>query len=73
MKRSYMITMLSNIIKNRNTGHYSYNEKEHAEEVLRFMENVGILKPTHKKKITRRDIELMPYEELVVADGWDDE
>ena len=73
MKRSLVVKLLAAEISSRNTGHYSYNETIHANEVLAFMEQLGIVKPTHKITITKRDIELMPYEETVEVPGWDKE
>lgn len=73
MKRSKVIEMLSNVVSKRNTGHYSYNEKAHAEDVLSFLESLGIISPTHEKTVIRRDIEAIPYEDTVVVKGWEDE
>lgn len=73
MKRSEVISMLSDIVRRRNTGHYSYNEKAHAEDVLSFLEQLGVIKPTHEKIVTRRDIEAMPYEDTVTVEGWENE
>ena len=72
MKRSEFVKRLSQVISKKNTGHYSYNEKDHAEEVLNFLENLKIIKPTHTKTIMRRDIEAMPYEDIVIVKGWQD-
>jgi cobyrinic acid a,c-diamide synthase len=73
MKRSLAVQLLANVISNRNTGHYSYNETEHANEVLILLESLGLVQPTHKVTVTKRDIELMPYEETVTLPGWDKE
>lgn len=73
MKRSTLVKLLATEISRRNTGHYSYNETIHANEVLSFMEELGVIKPTHKVTVTKRDIELMPYEETIEVDGWDKE
>ena len=73
MKRSLVVKLLASEISRHNTGHYSYNETLHANEVLKFMEQLGIVKPTHKITITRRDIECMPYEDEVEVSGWDKE
>lgn len=73
MKRSAVLKVIASTLTMRNTGHYSYNEKEHADLVLRGLEDLDIIKPTHKKKIRKKDIELMPYEEMVVVEGWEDE
>lgn len=73
MKRSLVVKLLASEISRHNTGHYSYNEIAHADRVLKFMEQLGIVKPTHKLVITRRDIELMPYEDTIEVPGWDKE
>jgi hypothetical protein len=73
MKRSLVVKLLANEIRNQNTGHYSYNETLHANEVLKFMEQLGIVKPTRKVTVTRRDIELMPYEDTIEVTGWEEE
>lgn len=73
MKRSLVVKLLASEISRRNTGHYSYNETIHANEVLTFMEQLGIVKPTHKVTIIRRDIEAMPYEDTIEVNGWDKE
>jgi hypothetical protein len=73
MKRSTAIELLSMVIRRHNTGHYSYNEKKHAEEVLAFMEELNLVKPTHKKTKVLRDIENMPYEDEVTVAGWENE
>jgi len=73
MKRSAVLKVIANALTKRNTGHYSYNETEHASLVLKELEDLDIIKPTHKKWVTRRDIELMPYEDVIVVEGWEDE
>lgn len=73
MKRSEVISMLSDVVRRRNTGHYSYNEKAHAEDVMSFLEQLGVIKPTHKKTVIRRDIEAMPYEDTIIVEGWENE
>jgi uncharacterized protein YqeY len=73
MKRSAVLKVIARALTMRNTGHYSYNEKEHADLVLKELEDLDIIKPTHKKKIRRKDIELMPYDETIEVNGWEDE
>lgn len=73
MKRSLIVKLLASEIKKSNTGHYSYDETKHADEVLKFMESLGLVKPTRKITVTRRDMELMPYEEVVEVPGWENE
>jgi hypothetical protein len=70
MKRSAVLKVIARALTMRNTGHYSYNETEHADLVLKELEDLGLIKPTHKVTITRRDIELMPYEDIIEVDGW---
>lgn len=73
MKRSAVLKVIAKALTMRNTGHYSYNEKEHANLVLKELEDLDIIKPTHKKWISKKDIELMPYEETITVEGWEDE
>lgn len=73
MKRSAVLKIIANALTMRNTGHYSYNETEHADMVLRNLEDLDILKPTHKKTIVRRDMELMPYDDTILVEGWEKE
>jgi hypothetical protein len=73
MKRSAVLKVIARALNMRNTGHYSYNETEHANLVLSELEDLDLIKPTHKITITVRDIELMPYEETIEVSGWDEE
>lgn len=73
MKRSAVLKVIAKALTMRNTGHYSYNEKEHADLVLKELEDLDIIKPTHRKRITKKDIELMPYDDIITVDGWEDE
>ena len=73
MKRDAVLKVIASILTQRNTSHYSYNEKEHANLVLKELEDLDIIKPTHKKKVIRRDLELIPYEDTIIVDGWEDE
>lgn len=73
MKRSAVLKVIANALTKRNTGHYSYNETEHASLVLKELEDLDIIKPTHKRWVTRRDIELIPYEDVIIVEGWEDE
>jgi hypothetical protein len=67
MKRSEMLKHIEIVLMSRNTGHYSYNEHEHAKRMLDVIENAGMLPPpTFMKgmpKIEGNDCELI----------WDDE
>jgi hypothetical protein len=73
MKRSAVLKVIARALTQRNTGHYSYNETEHANLVLSELEDLDIIKPTHKKTRILRDIENMPYEDEVTVSGWENE
>lgn len=73
MKRSAVLKVIARALTMRNTGHYSYNETEHANLVLKELEDLDLIKPKHKITIIRRDIELMPYEDTVTVEGWEKE
>lgn len=73
MKRSAVLKVIANALTKRNTGHYSYNETEHASLVLKELEDLDIIKPTHKKTVVRRDLELIPYDDTITVEGWEKE
>lgn len=73
MKRSDAIKIISRALTKYNTGAPWYNEGQHAGEVLSLLEELNLIKPTHKKTIIRRDFELIPYEDIIVVDGWEKE
>lgn len=73
MKRSAVLKVIASALTKRNTGHYSYNETEHANLVLKELEDLDIIKPTHKRWVIRRDLELIPYEDTIIVEGWEDE
>ena len=73
MKKSMIIDLVGSVLRRYNTGHYSYNETKHAKEILAVLEDLKLLKPTHEKTIVRRDLELMPYEDTITVEGWEDE
>lgn len=73
MKRSDAIKIISRALTKYNTGTPWYNEGQHAGEVLSLLEELNLIKPTHKKTIIRRDLELIPYEDIIVVDGWEKE
>jgi uncharacterized protein YqeY len=73
MKRTAVLKVIARALTQRNTGHYSYNEQEHADLVLNELEDLDIIRPTHKKKVVRRDLELIPYEDTITVEGWEDE
>ncbi len=76
MKRSQMVSKIASAIINYRTPS-NFTTREHAlevaETILTIQEKLGIIKPTKKVKVTLRDIELMPYEETVVVEGWEHE
>lgn len=73
MKRSTVVKLLASEIMRRNTDHYSYNEKEHASDVLKFLEQLGLVKPTHRIKVPRMCMMGSEYEDEVVLAGWERE
>lgn len=73
MKRSAVVKVIARALTLRNTGHYSYNETEHANLVLKELEDLDVIKPRHQKYIIRKDLELMPYTDIVTVEGWEDE
>lgn len=73
MKRSAVLKVIARALTMRNTGHYSYNEMEHADLVLKELEDLDIVKPTHNKIVVRRDLELIPYDDTIVIEGWESE
>lgn len=73
MKRNAVLEVISRKLTARNSGSYSYNEREHADIVLKALEDLDIIKPTHHKVITRYDAECCPYEDTVLAQGWEKE
>ena len=73
MKRSTAVDLLSTVLRKYNSGHYSYNEKKHADEVLKLLEELNLIKCTHQKEVTRMCIMGTPYVETITAEGWEDE
>ncbi len=73
MKRSEAIRILATVLTKYNTGAPWYNETRHAGEVINVLEEFNLLKPTHRKTIVRRDLELIPYEDTIVVEGWEEE
>jgi hypothetical protein len=73
MKRSTVAKLIAPILSQRNTGHYSYDALSHAELIIKQLEELDLLKPTHKKTVVRRDIELIPYDDTIVVEGWEEE
>ena len=73
MKRSEAIKIITRAITKYNTGTPWYNETQHAGEVLSLLEELNLLKPTHKKIRILRDIENIPYEDEITVPGWENE
>ena len=73
MKRSSVVKLLASEIKSENTGHYSYNETEHASKVLHLLEQFGLVKPTHTITVPRMCMMGSEYEEEVTLTGWEKE
>jgi hypothetical protein len=73
MKRSTAIDILKRTLTKYNNNTPWYSERKHAEEILDVLDQIGLLKPTHKVSVTKRDIEFMPYEETVIVEGWEKE
>lgn len=73
MKRSTVVKLLASEIMRRNTGHYSYNETTHASDVLRFLEELGLVKPTHTITVSRMCMLGSQYEEEITLVGWEKE
>jgi hypothetical protein len=73
MKRSTLAKLIAPILTQRNTGHYSYNELEHAQMIIKQLEEFDLLKPTHKKTITRMCMMGTPYEDTITVEGWEKE
>ena len=44
-----------------------------AELIIKQLEELNLLKPTHKKIRILRDIENMPYEDEITVPGWENE
>ena len=57
MKRSTFVKMLAAEITDSHDGQYRTSDLQRASNALRLLEEFGIVKPTHKLVITRRDIE----------------
>jgi hypothetical protein len=63
MKRSKLVKLLAPIV----------GGIVRAELTINQLEELRLLNPTHLKKIIRRDIELMPYEDTIEVAGWEEE
>lgn len=73
MKKSTVLNIIKQKLRKYNSGHYSYDETKHAEEILKVLEETNLIKPMHKKTIYRKDIECMSYEDTVIVEGWEKE
>lgn len=69
MKQSDVVKLLAPIISERTSA----DVVTKARLILKQLEELNLLKPTHKQNITKKDIELMPYEETIIVQGWEDE
>ncbi len=69
MKRSYVIKLILPIISANKSG----DSMSTANLILKQLDELGVLNPKHKVTVTRRDIELMPYEDTIEVSGWDKE
>jgi hypothetical protein len=65
MKRTEALRLIANSLDFLNLSE--------ADTILTTLEQSGLLTPTHKTTVTRRDIELMPYEDTVIVEGWENE
>jgi hypothetical protein len=65
MKRSTAIKLLAPILSQKDIP-----VEITAELIINQLEELALLTPTHKVKVTRRDMELMPYEDEIEIDGW---
>lgn len=68
MKRSTLVKLLAPILSRKDTP-----VTISAELVINQLEELKLLAPTHKVLVTKKDIELMPYEEEVLVSGWENE
>jgi hypothetical protein len=73
MKRSTLAKLIAPMLSQRNTGHYSYDALDHAHFIIKQLEELNLLRPTHQKIVIRRDLELIPYEDTIIVEGWEDE
>ena len=48
-----MVEIIANRLSHRNSGHYSYDAKQHADEILRAIEDAGMLPPHIRVKNNR--------------------
>lgn len=69
MKRSDLVELISAIISNNGPG----DSISTANLILKQLDSLNLLNPTHKVTVIRRDIEAMPYEEEVLVSGWRNE
>lgn len=67
MKRSTLIKLLSPMLIKSDSPAIT------AELIIKQLEELNLLKPTHKKIRILRDIENMPYEDEITVSGWENE
>jgi hypothetical protein len=63
MKRSELVKLLAPIV----------GSIVRAELTINQLEELDMLKPKHKRTVNLKDIELMPYEDTVIVEGWENE
>lgn len=73
MKRSQVIESLKTALTKYNTGTPWYDETRHAEEVLKMLEELNLIKCTHQKEVTRMCMMGTPYVETITEEGWEKE
>lgn len=67
MKRSDLIKLLCPIVFK------SVSPSVTAELIIKQLEELDLLKPTHVRVRVLRDIENMPYEDEIIVPGWESE
>jgi|688.fasta_scaffold265711_3 hypothetical protein len=63
MKRSELVKILAPIV----------GGIVRAELAINQLEELDMLKPKHKITVNLKDLELMPYEDTIVVEGWENE
>ena len=70
MTRDTAIKLIELELIKRSSGHYSYDAKAHANDILTLLETIGLISPVHTEIVTFRDIDCVPYDEVVEVPGW---
>jgi hypothetical protein len=73
VKRSTVLKLIAPILQSRNTSHYSYDTLVHADLILKQLEDLNLIKPTHKKVVERMCMMGTPYDDYVTVEGWQNE